>query len=181
MAAVERGEGAATRSSRAGWPAPWPRRADRNGSASNCQHIHAEWAPACEHCRCLRHAGVENAATKRRDLAHGYRNAAPHHGRSGRDERHRCGKCRRTPKSCRTRPKRVRRAKRQRPKNRLGPTGRRCYSAVTQSALRADPFPRRATPRAAVAQLVEHVIRNDGVVGSSPITGTRFSLNSKLN
>jgi hypothetical protein len=26
--------------------------------------------------------------------------------------------------------------------------------------------------RAGVAQLVEHVIRNDGVVGSSPITGT---------
>ena len=25
---------------------------------------------------------------------------------------------------------------------------------------------------AGVAQLVEHVIRNDGVVGSSPITGT---------
>lgn len=34
----------------------------------------------------------------------------------------------------------------------------------------------RHTPRAiwnaAVAQLVEHVIRNDGVVGSSPISGT---------
>ena len=28
--------------------------------------------------------------------------------------------------------------------------------------------------RAGVAQLVEHVIRNDGVVGSSPITGTVF-------
>ena len=28
-------------------------------------------------------------------------------------------------------------------------------------------------PDAGVAQLVEHVIRNDGVVGSSPITGTR--------
>lgn len=27
---------------------------------------------------------------------------------------------------------------------------------------------------AGVAQLVEHVIRNDGVVGSSPITGTSF-------
>ena len=27
---------------------------------------------------------------------------------------------------------------------------------------------------AAVAQLVEHVIRNDGVVGSSPISGTIF-------
>jgi hypothetical protein len=26
--------------------------------------------------------------------------------------------------------------------------------------------------QAAVAQLVEHVIRNDGVVGSSPISGT---------
>ena len=33
-----------------------------------------------------------------------------------------------------------------------------CYEAAHQSA--------------GVAQLVEHVIRNDGVVGSSPITGT---------
>lgn len=28
-------------------------------------------------------------------------------------------------------------------------------------------------PVAGVAHLVEHIIRNDGVVGSSPITGTR--------
>lgn len=28
--------------------------------------------------------------------------------------------------------------------------------------------------RAGVAQLVEHLIRNEGVVGSSPITGTRI-------
>ena len=28
-------------------------------------------------------------------------------------------------------------------------------------------------PDAGVAQLVEHLIRNEGVVGSSPITGTR--------
>ena len=28
--------------------------------------------------------------------------------------------------------------------------------------------------RAGVAQLVEHLIRNEGVVGSSPITGTMF-------
>lgn len=35
----------------------------------------------------------------------------------------------------------------------------------------------RATWNAAVAQLVEHVIRNDGVVGSSPISGTsKFDL-----
>ncbi len=27
---------------------------------------------------------------------------------------------------------------------------------------------------AGVAQLVEHLIRNEGVVGSSPITGTRM-------
>ena len=30
--------------------------------------------------------------------------------------------------------------------------------------------------RAGVAQLVEHVIRNDGVVGSSPITGTTINI-----
>ena len=29
-------------------------------------------------------------------------------------------------------------------------------------------------PVAGVAQLVEHLIRNEGVVGSSPITGTRI-------
>jgi hypothetical protein len=32
----------------------------------------------------------------------------------------------------------------------------------------------RAAPEAAVAQLVEHVIRNDGVGGSSPFCGTTF-------
>ena len=30
----------------------------------------------------------------------------------------------------------------------------------------------QAMPSAALAQLVEHVIRNDGVVGSNPISGT---------
>ena len=29
-------------------------------------------------------------------------------------------------------------------------------------------------PVAGVAQLVEHLIRNEGVVGSSPVTGTRI-------
>ena len=33
---------------------------------------------------------------------------------------------------------------------------------------------------AGVAQLVEHVIRNDGVVGSSPITGTIALRKTKL-
>ncbi len=31
-----------------------------------------------------------------------------------------------------------------------------------------------APPKAAVAQLVEHVIRNDGVGGSSPFSGTKI-------
>ena len=30
---------------------------------------------------------------------------------------------------------------------------------------------------AGVAQLVEHLIRNEGVVGSSPVTGTRNKIN----
>jgi hypothetical protein len=30
--------------------------------------------------------------------------------------------------------------------------------------------------RAALAQLVEHIIRNDGVVGSNPISGTSYLL-----
>ena len=34
---------------------------------------------------------------------------------------------------------------------------------------------------AAVAQLVEHVIRNDGVVGSSPISGTTFLHHTRAN
>jgi hypothetical protein len=33
-------------------------------------------------------------------------------------------------------------------------------------------FSERATWFAAIAQLVEHVIRNDGVTGSSPVCGT---------
>lgn len=40
---------------------------------------------------------------------------------------------------------------------------------------RAHFRPGNGRRRAAVAQLVEHVIRNDGVVGSSPISGTSFS------
>ena len=32
---------------------------------------------------------------------------------------------------------------------------------------------------AGVAQLVEHLIRNEGVVGSSPITGTRIKMMNK--
>ena len=36
------------------------------------------------------------------------------------------------------------------------------------------PIMLRAAPEAAVAQLVEHVIRNDGVGGSSPFCGTTF-------
>ena len=34
---------------------------------------------------------------------------------------------------------------------------------------------------AGVAQLVEHLIRNEGVVGSSPITGTRIKKNAVLS
>lgn len=34
---------------------------------------------------------------------------------------------------------------------------------------------------AGVAQLVEHLIRNEGVVGSSPITGTRNKKNEQCN
>ena len=34
---------------------------------------------------------------------------------------------------------------------------------------------------AGVAQLVEHLIRNEGVVGSSPITGTRNKKNEQHN
>jgi hypothetical protein len=33
--------------------------------------------------------------------------------------------------------------------------------------------------RAAIAQSVEHIIRNDGVAGSNPVCGTSFSL--KIN
>ena len=32
-----------------------------------------------------------------------------------------------------------------------------------------------ARPDAALAQLVEHIIRNDGVTGSSPVSGTRIT------
>jgi hypothetical protein len=39
---------------------------------------------------------------------------------------------------------------------------------------RFGPLARRAAWSAAIAQLVEHVIRNDGVGGSSPSCGTSF-------
>ena len=34
---------------------------------------------------------------------------------------------------------------------------------------------------AGVAHQVEHIIRNDGVVGSSPITGTILQINQYIN
>jgi hypothetical protein len=37
-------------------------------------------------------------------------------------------------------------------------------------------FRDHALKYAAIAQLVEHVIRNDGVTGSNPVCGTTFSL-----
>ena len=33
---------------------------------------------------------------------------------------------------------------------------------------------------AGIAQLVEHLIRNEGVVGSSPITGTSYKKNPQM-
>jgi ribosomal protein S18 acetylase RimI-like enzyme len=45
-------------------------------------------------------------------------------------------------------------------------------SALSQACLnRDDPWPNMG-PRAGVAQLVEHFIRNEGVIGSSPIVGS---------
>jgi hypothetical protein len=38
----------------------------------------------------------------------------------------------------------------------------------------AGRWPDRIVWSAAIAQLVEHVIRNDGVTGSSPVCGTKF-------
>src|SRR5579872_3949517 len=42
--------------------------------------------------------------------------------------------------------------------------------------IRGEPFKPSRSPvwPAAIAQLVEHVIRNDGVTGSSPVCGTTF-------
>jgi hypothetical protein len=39
----------------------------------------------------------------------------------------------------------------------------------------ADRGPHSRESNAALAQLVEHIIRNDGVAGSSPASGTTFS------
>jgi hypothetical protein len=45
---------------------------------------------------------------------------------------------------------------------------------------RFQPVTERAAWSAAIAQLVEHVIRNDGVTGSNPVCGTSTFLNPKL-
>ena len=62
------------------------------------------------------------------------------------------------------------------PSGKAGPTkSLRKFSAdvmFSLAPLAARPY---GPPRAAVAQLVEHVIRNDGVGGSSPFCGTSFS------
>ena len=39
----------------------------------------------------------------------------------------------------------------------------------------ANPGASGCRRRAALAQLVEHIIRNDGVTGSNPVSGTTFS------
>ena len=43
------------------------------------------------------------------------------------------------------------------------------------------PFAERCVWSAAIAQLVEHVIRNDGVTGSSPVCGTTKALKMLFN
>jgi hypothetical protein len=52
-------------------------------------------------------------------------------------------------------------------------TGRSGGAAVGIACQRANPLILAAAyPHAALAQLVEHIIRNDGVTGSSPVSGT---------
>ena len=47
--------------------------------------------------------------------------------------------------------------------------------SISKSQTWAHPHQKRA----AIAQSVEHIIRNDGVAGSNPVCGTSFSL--KIN
>ena len=54
------------------------------------------------------------------------------------------------------------------PKHRLFPSSANC-------------FPSWALFASAIAQLVEHVIRNDGVTGSSPVCGTTSHLVLRLS
>ncbi len=70
--------------------------------------------------------------------------------------------------------------------------GRRAPPGVLDFRPRSAPFARagrlarapapslECAPGAGVAQLVEHVIRNDGVVGSIPISGTTFLIRAVL-
>src|SRR4029450_12633605 len=48
-------------------------------------------------------------------------------------------------------------------------------TACEWKAARVGAHPQAFPANAALAQLVEHIIRNDGVVGSSPPSGTTFS------
>jgi hypothetical protein len=53
-----------------------------------------------------------------------------------------------------------------------------CEEELSRALLRCIPTPPKTS--AALAQPVEHIIRNDGVVGSNPISGTSF-LNKNNN
>jgi hypothetical protein len=60
-------------------------------------------------------------------------------------------------------------------------TGRSGGAAVGIACQRANPLILAAAyPHAALAQLVEHIIRNDGVTGSSPVSGTISETGGKL-
>src|ERR1700753_2198791 len=61
----------------------------------------------------------------------------------------------------------------------IEPPRRPCQSRpcpISEARRVAGPIPGTATWFAAIAQLVEHVIRNDGVGGSSPSCGTLFRM-----
>ena len=53
------------------------------------------------------------------------------------------------------------------------PLGLACGRLIARVGALSQP-----SGQAALAQLVEHIIRNDGVVGSSPPSGTTFGLTS---
>jgi HemY protein len=153
MAAVERGEGADEAVVR-GWLAralTAPR--GPQWCCDKCQAIHAQWAPTCDNC-----GGFDTLSW--REPAEG---AAP---RPPDQSSCRClsafpaGKIRpgrKTTTPSTWKPSRD---------LQIRATQRRAAVLETRRA------PKGAHGSAGVAQLVEHVIRNDGVGGSSPFTGT---------
>jgi rubrerythrin len=184
MAAIERGEGSEDRIVQA-----WLARAVTASRGpqwicGKCGHVHAEWRPVCANCESFDTLAWEEAPQSDAALA-GPAQMLPLivgslEDKSARDDVEDADTVdgrRRQPDFAADGPNRPRRGRalgrRKGPFPGCRSRARRLneppvpHQRVAGEEFRSDPG-----RRAAVAQLVEHVIRNDGVGGSSPFSGT---------